>query len=339
VHEHPGGEKGMTDSTVSAMVVMYHYVWPDGAPVPEGIRPLKAGEFLAQLDWLEDRYDILNARDFLDSLKSPRPGKPACLLTFDDGTRDHAEVVTPILAERGLSGVFFVLTWPMELKRMPLTHCVHWLLGQGDELVWREFERGAGKETGSLEVLGRAEDAMRIYHYETPLRARIKYAANMALPHTLAERIVARAIRATGQSLEELAEQWFVTSRQIVQMRDAGMTIGLHGCSHRSLQVLGPAGIREEIAHASNYIASVLEERATWFACPFGGSGAGSESLAAMHEAMRNYCIVGSVTTEKALAPNGCDPWRLPRLDAIDLPPRKSWDAESFGARAQGGRS
>ncbi len=93
---------------------MYHYVRPDGEQVPGGIRPIRTSEFEDQLDWLCDQYDVLPADEFLERLSSRGSHflKPPCLLTFDDGTKDHAEVVTPILQRRGLSGVFFVLTWP-----------------------------------------------------------------------------------------------------------------------------------------------------------------------------------------------------------------------------------
>lgn len=312
----------MTDPA-APVVVMYHYVWPDAASVPAGIRPLLASEFERQIDWLEQRYRILPADRFLDAIREGRTGKPPCLLTFDDGTRDHAEVATPILARRGLSGLFFVLTWPTELNRMPLTHAVHWLLGQDEQRVWEGLRQAAIEELGGEDALGDSARAAEIYHYETPTRARIKYAANMALPPDVAERVVARAIAAAGKSPEQLAEEWFATSRQIVQMRDAGMTIGLHGCSHRSLQALGAAGIRAEIAHASDYFASLLGERSTWFACPFGGAGASADAVAAMHAAMRDAGIRGSVTTAKSVVPPGCDPWGLPRFDTIDLPPRK----------------
>ncbi len=321
------------------LVVMYHYVCPDDAPVPAGIRPLMTGDFERQLDWLERHFRILPAYEFLDAIRDePHDGKPPpCLLTFDDGTRDHAEAATPILARRGLSGVFFVLTWPPELKRMPLTHAVHWLLSQGEESVWQAFERAASRELGSADALGDPSEAARIYHYETPLRARIKYAANMALPPDVAERVVEQSIRASGQSPQRLAEEWFVSAEQIVAMRDAGMTIGLHGCSHRSLQVLGPEGIRTEIAHASAYMASLLGERPTWFACPFGGSGASHEAVDAMHAAMRDFGIRGSVTTQKSLVPRDCDPWRLPRFDTIDLPPRKHFVPADVARAAHAG--
>jgi peptidoglycan/xylan/chitin deacetylase (PgdA/CDA1 family) len=307
-----------------SLVVMYHYVWPDGAAAPGGIRPLMASEFERQLDWLGERFDVVGAGEFLESLKARGRSRPTCLLTFDDGTRDHAEVVAPILARRGLSGVFFVLTWPVELGRMPLTHAVHWLLGQGEEAVWEALERGAIAETGSVAVLGEASEAERIYHYETRLRARTKYAVNMAMPHALAERIVERGIRSAGASAAELAGRWFVSARQVREMHDAGMTIGLHGCSHRSLQVLGAQGIGEELSHCSRYVSGLIGARPTWFACPFGGTGAPVEAVAAMHAGMRACWIEGSVTTEKALVPEGCDAWRLPRIDAADLPPRRS---------------
>ena len=316
------------------LVVMYHYVWPDAAPVPQGIRPVMVSEFQRQLDWLERRYRILPADGFLDAIREEHAGKPPCLLTFDDGTRDHAEVATPILARRGLSGLFFVLTWPVELKRMPLTHAVHWLLGRDEREVWQAFQDTALDNEGGLEALGDPVEALRIYHYESPVRARIKYAANMALPPDVAERVVERGIAAAGRSPEQLADEWFATPRQIVAMRDAGMTIGLHGCSHRSLQVLGADGIRAEIAHASGYFESLLGERAGWFACPFGGTGASADAISAMHAAMRRFGIRGSVTTAKSVVPAGCDPWQIPRFDTIDLPPRKPFDAPVLPMRS-----
>src|SRR5438477_12798539 len=98
---------------------MYHYVWRDDEPAPRGIRPLLASEFEDQLDWLEERYDIVQPDEFLEILRrGDCSQRPPCLLTFDDGTKDHARVVTPILARRGLGGLFFVLTWPIELGRM-----------------------------------------------------------------------------------------------------------------------------------------------------------------------------------------------------------------------------
>jgi peptidoglycan/xylan/chitin deacetylase (PgdA/CDA1 family) len=344
------------------LIVMYHYVRPDGSAIPGGIRPLLASEFEKQLDWLAARYTIVGADEFLRKLNrrprvealagaAPRTttarhaetahgatavrvaqqefdvehknAKPICLLTFDDGTKDHAQIVTPILRRRGLSGVFFIVTWPPELKKMPLTHALHWLLSQGDDIVWEIFQRYAKDHLGGENALGDPAQAAKIYHYEAPIRARIKYAANMALAPEATERIIESAVKAGGRTMKGLAEEWFVSPKDIREMNAAGMTIALHGCSHRSLQTLGGAGMAAEIQQSSAYITKLTGRRPTWFACPFGASGASPDAVAKMKAAMVKAGIVASMATEKRYLDADVDRYALPRFDAIDLPPRK----------------
>jgi len=178
---------------------------------------------------------------------------------------------------------------------MPLTHAIHWLLGGDETRIWESFELHAREYLGGVEALGDPADAARIYHYETPRRARIKYAANMALPVEATEQIVESAIRSSGRSMDELAKEWFVSANDIRNMHAAGMTIGMHGCSHRSLQTLGRTGIREEIRHSSEYLQGLTGERPTWWACPFGGSGAGAEVVTrdAINHEGGGHCRIG----------------------------------------------
>ncbi len=49
-------------------------------------------------------------RDLVTSRTIPVPSEARFLLTFDDGTVDHYEIVFPVLKELGLRGVFFVPT-------------------------------------------------------------------------------------------------------------------------------------------------------------------------------------------------------------------------------------
>jgi peptidoglycan/xylan/chitin deacetylase (PgdA/CDA1 family) len=123
---------------------------------------------------------------------------------------------------------------------------------------------------------------------------------------------------------EDLARDWFVSAVQIAEMARMGMTIGLHGHSHSSLQVLGAAGVAREIAHGSEYLARLTGATPTWWACPFGGSGASEQTLAAMRTAMAAAGIAAAVTTRKAHVAPGADAMAIPRFDCIDLPPRKS---------------
>ena len=128
------------------LAVMYHYVLPRDPAPPRGIRPLFVDEFEHQLDALGERYDIVHPVEFLRRIEEGAvSAKPACMLTFDDGTRDHLEVVAPILEKRGLRGLFFVLSWPIEERRMPLAHAVHWALSLDEHAVWDVFQRVASE--------------------------------------------------------------------------------------------------------------------------------------------------------------------------------------------------
>jgi peptidoglycan/xylan/chitin deacetylase (PgdA/CDA1 family) len=309
------------------IVVMYHHIWPDDEPAPRGIRPLLAREFNRQIDWLQQRYKIVGAEEFLETYRLANAQAP-CLLTFDDGTRDHAEVATPILVSRGLSGVVFVLSGPPKNGLMPLTHALHWLLGNDPEAAWLAFELYARQRLGGVDALGSAAEAQRLYHYEEPLRARIKYAANMALPGQHTQIIVENVIRDRGKTMSELAGEWFASSAQIQQMHESGMTIGMHGVTHRSLQALGAAGIRQELRQCAGFLSDILGGKPRWWACPFGGSGAPAGTVAAMNHTLQELGVEAAVSTAARPVSPQTPPLSLPRFDSANLPPRAPAPAE-----------
>jgi peptidoglycan/xylan/chitin deacetylase (PgdA/CDA1 family) len=63
------------------------------------------------LSWLQREYDVIDFATFAQMWSAPFPqnGKPAALLTFDDGLRSNFDVAAPLLEERGLRGLFFVV--------------------------------------------------------------------------------------------------------------------------------------------------------------------------------------------------------------------------------------
>ncbi len=299
------------------LVVMYHYVWQDMQNVPGGIRPLLSTEFDTQLDFLESRYQIVSAESFLDRV-GEESDWPPCLLTFDDGTRDHADVVMPVLARRDLTGVFFIISDAARGKLMPTTHLVHWLLGNDDEQIWKSLQAYASKDPA---MLGTAEDAKRIYHYESQTRGRIKYALNMSMTPKLARQFALSMLDRSGVTEKQLSRDWFSSRDQLGAMHRAGMTLAVHGRTHTSLQQLGPA-IAEEIDDCSNFLTEITGKPPTWWACPFGGSGASTEDHATMQNAMRKVGIRGAVSTASSSVLAGCDVMSIPRVDCILLPPR-----------------
>ena len=92
-------------------VLMYHYVRPAPADLPY-FRYLHRDDFAAQIDALARQNDIITAGRFLEILAGAPVPDRTVLLTFDDGLTDHYDHVLPVLEERKLTGLFFVLADP-----------------------------------------------------------------------------------------------------------------------------------------------------------------------------------------------------------------------------------
>lgn len=78
------------------------------------------GLFTVSAETLEKHVAIISERRFesisADDLLVGRVNEQSIILTFDDGTIDHFEIVAPLLERHGISGIFFV---PTEKLGMP----------------------------------------------------------------------------------------------------------------------------------------------------------------------------------------------------------------------------
>jgi peptidoglycan/xylan/chitin deacetylase (PgdA/CDA1 family) len=98
-------------------VLIYHRV---GRRSPSPV-DLSLDEFRTQLDRLQADADVLGldtaVSRLLGSGGREQTGRPAVVLTFDDGTADWLEVVLPELVARGLPATFYVSTDYVEAGR------------------------------------------------------------------------------------------------------------------------------------------------------------------------------------------------------------------------------
>ena len=88
----------------------YHLVSDKPAPHAGPLYRFKSvAEFKRDLDFLLAHFQPIGLDDLLNHLREHRPLPPrAFLLSFDDGFREMAEVVAPILKAKGVSAAFFL---------------------------------------------------------------------------------------------------------------------------------------------------------------------------------------------------------------------------------------
>lgn len=297
-------------TTFDLTVMMYHYVRDPGdeAELNTGIPGLGVSSFKAQLDFLIENYNLISWPILRDCLagSTPLPGR-ACLLTFDDGVRDHYVNVYPALKERNLSGLFFALARP---AGMPLTlaHKIHFLLAS------LGFDR---LKKAYLELL---DAAQRLAFELADARYRPAFDSNslsdevdifkLALQRDLSsisEPILAELFRRHIGPEIEIAGQFFLNAEQIEQMAAGGMYFGGHSQSHPWFDWI-PSGSQWQEIEASRQWLSDIAPGPWPFAYPYGGLNDRSPAF------LQAQGFVCAFTTRPQRTHS--DAYRIGRLDA-----------------------
>lgn len=90
--------------------VMFHHFHNEKHPIGQG--SLSATQFEDIIDWLLERYSLLNADEYLYKLKQKKLKSNDICLTFDDALLCQFEIAAPILKKRNIKAFFFVYSSP-----------------------------------------------------------------------------------------------------------------------------------------------------------------------------------------------------------------------------------
>ncbi len=100
---------------VHAVVLMYHEVAGDDVDI-ESWTVVRSGDLQRQLDYIARNYDIVSIGDALARLASPT-GRPAAVVTFDDGHKGNLETLLPIVDSRRIPVTIFVASGHVESQK------------------------------------------------------------------------------------------------------------------------------------------------------------------------------------------------------------------------------
>lgn len=300
-------------------VLMYHYVRDPGdqAEADSGIPGLSLHDFEAQLDHLSKHYTMINWPDLQEFLQHKKPlPRASCLLTFDDGVRDHYINVFPALRARGLSGLFFYLARQPE-DGLALGHKIHYLLSRlGLDTLRHEFRRRLTTEQNA-----QYEQAERKYSERYSGLDVFKAILQRDLSQ-IAEKLLSEFFGQYIGSDEETARYFYLTPAQMAEMRAGGMFFGGHSHSHPWLDYVS-TDVREREIKASADGLGDLETEPWAFAYPYGGL---SDDLPQYLQT--NHFIAGFTTRSQL---EHTDPFFIGRLDGEELTPALSNLASVMG--------
>jgi peptidoglycan/xylan/chitin deacetylase (PgdA/CDA1 family) len=260
-------------------ILMYHGVC-DRAPIPPGINfHLSSRAFERQMRALKQRYDVTSMSDVVAALRSGKPLKKGIALTFDDGYRNNAQYVNPVLKRLGLPFTVFVSTQYIGTGLwMPLNQ-IYWSWSVGN--------------------LGLEE--MR------ELRKQVRSRPVAEIPQLLNSIEVSLDL-ASGKAEESFA---MLSWDEIRDMARAGVEFGSHTHSHCNMAVEDEQQQRKELLLSRELLQQYLGKPPHLFAYPYGRPENMSEIS---YNNVTNSGFECAVSAEYGLVTEHSDRFCLPRL-------------------------
>lgn len=86
--------------------VMFHHFHNNKHLPSQG--SLSSDDFSEMLDWLENNYNLVGAKEYLERFESSKLGNNDICLSFDDALLCQYDIAVPILEKRGIDAFFFV---------------------------------------------------------------------------------------------------------------------------------------------------------------------------------------------------------------------------------------
>lgn len=282
-------------------IVMYHYV-RDGSPV----HARTVAELEAQLDFVARSHEVLRVAD-VTARPWPENG---CLLTFDDGLREHLETVSPALEARGLSGCFCVPAQPVQERSVLDVQKTQWLLATVSD------HAALGEELLALaEIHDHAAFRSRntpTHRYDAPETVFVKRALQDGLPEDRRRAVLDRLFREHVTDGErEFAADLYLTLDECRELVRRGHDVIGHGYEHRRLGLLDEPAQRTEIERSRAFVAEV---GGTWALC----YAYGSRNETTLRLLAESGCAL-ALTTEPRRATSEDSLLELPRIDTNDL--------------------
>jgi peptidoglycan/xylan/chitin deacetylase (PgdA/CDA1 family) len=277
------------------------------------LKAMPAADFREQVQELSECYEMCRLEVALAYLAGKyQPKKPLCLLTFDDGFKDHYDVTAELSARR-IPGVFFLITDCVANQRVAPVHMNHFLTAS---LAFEDYRAEFLERVGpAVSTLGRVLTpvARRTYVWDDEPTAVFKYFFNFLLEPEVRDATIEQMFEEHIGSQEEFASSLYVNWEEARQMQREGMVIGGHTHSHRPCASLTDAQLKEDLELCRWHLATNLNAQPLWpFSYPYGKADTYDQRTVAELQRLGFDC---SFSTETGLNQPGNGRYSIRRVD------------------------
>jgi hypothetical protein len=277
-------------------------------------------DFRRQLAILQDRYEMATLESALEFLQGGyTPSRDLCLLTFDDGLKEHYTDVMPILADYGLQGVFFPITSCLQEHLVAPVHMNHFLMAMLEFELYREaFLHRLDDFVSRDQVLNKLDNitAQHKYRWDTPEVASFKYLFNFVLDSAVRDEVVKTLFEEHIGDENPFSQMLYLNWDEARQMQAAGMVIGGHSHRHIPLATLSDEVLQWDLSTCQRLLGEHLRPQSLWpFSYPYGQQDSFNDTVVKLLKQLGFSCAFG---TEAGANPPGMNSFALCRLDCKD---------------------
>ena len=251
-------------------VVTYHYIRNFKKNL-KYFRFLEFKNFKKQLNFFKSKKKFITQKEFIDIIENRiKPPKNSILLTFDDGILDHYKFVFKELKRRKIFGIFFVSTAPIEKNIFLNVHKIHLLIGkitgnillnQLNNLIKPSMIDNKKKSLFKNRTYSSQND---FYSVKT-----FKQTLNYFMVNKYKTKVLDALLK--KNKINNKVKNFYLSLKQLKEMKNNGMMIGSHTYSHEVLSKLSYNNQKKEISRSVRLIKNKLgKSQFTTFCYPYG---------------------------------------------------------------------
>jgi peptidoglycan/xylan/chitin deacetylase (PgdA/CDA1 family) len=247
----------------------------------------------------------------------------AFVITFDDGLREQHEHAWPILRKLGIPAIFFVNTAPVAEGKVLSVHKIHLLRSQvAPARLQAMFRELAPQFDIAFDPAAHEAAATRLYRYDTPGDASLKYFLNFTLDWRQRDRLVEACFaRAFGAAETQISRELYMDVAQMQELAAADC-LGNHTHDHLPLGLLPDDEAAAQIGRAAELLEAWTHQRPAAMSYPYGSQNACTPRTGRVAE---EQGVELAFTMERAGNADFAAPLFLARFDCNDVPGGKSW--------------
>lgn len=307
----------------SLLILIYHGVRPDEVQSPSinwRGKHVSQSAFAGQVDWLmRAGYRFLDGDELHWVIERQQlPPGPAAAITFDDGYANNHTVALPILRDRSITAVVF-LVGDFIARREPLW--VDRLEQAFARTTSEEITVDFGPDARTFPLQNLAEQRLA----EATVRAQCK-----RLSPSDREVVLGELLSRLATSPEPMPDLYKpLTWTQVDELRQAGWAVGSHTMTHTVLAGLEASIARREVGEAKSLVEQQLGTVCDLFAYPNGLRGDFTPITQRLVSELGNVCALAGI---EGRVKRDFDPFAMRRISINDRMRRGEFRLRTTGA-------